>query len=133
HAQQLEIFQQSTDAHMTVSPSNIRPQPDQIMVDIADYAVNYIPNSKEAIDTARYCFMDTLGCGLLALRYPECTKHLGPIVPGALFIIGGGVPGPVCNLIPVNGVLIMGPWFVWLVFKDTGFAADWGMRAVTFG
>ena len=78
---------------MTVSLSNIRLQSDQIMVDIADYAANYIPNSKEAIDTARYCFIDTLGCGLLALRYPECTKHLGPIVPGALLHNGARVPG----------------------------------------
>src|SRR5438874_12495056 len=92
HAQQLEIFQQSTNAHMTVSPSNIRPQPDQIMVYIADYVANYIPNSKDAIDTARYCFMDTLCCGLLAFRYPDCSKHLGPIVSCALLHNGLGVP-----------------------------------------
>jgi len=48
--------------------SNIRPAPDQILVELADYAANYLPKSQEAIDTARYNLIDTLGCGLLALR-----------------------------------------------------------------
>ena len=72
---------------MTSAVSNIRPAPDPIMVHIAEYAATYIPEGKEAIDTARYCFMDALGCALLALRFPECTKHLGPIVPGALLAL----------------------------------------------
>ena len=63
------------------------------MVDIAEYAARHVPASKEAIDTARYCFMDTLGCALLALRFPECTKHLGPIVPGAV-LPNGARMGP---------------------------------------
>ena len=69
---------------MSGTVTNIRPAPDQILVELAEYTANYVPVSREAIDTARYDLMDTLGCGLLALRYPECTKHLGPIVPGAL-------------------------------------------------
>jgi 2-methylcitrate dehydratase len=82
----------NTPIFMSAS-SNIRPAPDQIIVDIADYAARYVPTSKEAIETARYCLMDTLGCGLLALRYPECVKHLGPIVPNAVLANGARVPG----------------------------------------
>jgi len=118
---------------MTVSPSNIRPQPDQIMVDIADYAANYIPNSKEAIDTARYCFIDTLGCGLLALRYPECTKHLGPIVPGALLHNGARVPGTDWQLDPVHAAFNIGAMIRWLDFNDTWLAAEWGHPSDNLG
>src|SRR5438094_7467010 len=118
---------------MTVSPSNICPQPDQIMVDIADYAANYIPNSKEAIDTARYCFMDTLGCGLLALRYPECTKHLGPIVPGALLHNGARVPGTDWQLDPVHAAFNIGAMIRWLDFNDTWLAAEWGHPSDNLG
>ena len=68
---------------MSDTVSNIRPAPDKLIVDLAEYAANYVVDSREAIDTARYNLMDTLGCGLLALRYPECVKHFGPVVPGA--------------------------------------------------
>ena len=63
---------------------NERPAPDSELVAIADYVADYDVDSSEAFDTARNCLIDTLGCGLLALRFPECTKHLGPIVPGTL-------------------------------------------------
>ena len=61
-----------------------RPDPDQALTDIADYVGNYVVSSEAAYDTARYCLMDTLGCGLEALEYPACTKLLGPIVPGTI-------------------------------------------------
>ncbi|MEY3679371.1 MAG: hypothetical protein RI924_1512, partial [Bacteroidota bacterium] len=62
--------------------SNVRPAPDQVIADIANYVNDYQIQSSEALDTARYCLMDTLGCGLEALSYTACTKLLGPIVPG---------------------------------------------------
>jgi len=34
---------------MSNSVSNIRPAPDQLLVEIADYAANYVSNSREAI------------------------------------------------------------------------------------
>ena len=64
--------------------SNTRPDPDPILVGIAAYVTQKVIDSDLAYETARYCLMDSLGCALLALRYPECTKHLGPIVPGHL-------------------------------------------------
>ncbi len=63
---------------------NERPDYDDVLQQIADYALDYLIESEEAWETARYCLMDTLGCGLLALRFPECTKHLGPLVEGTI-------------------------------------------------
>ena len=63
---------------MSSHTSNVRPEPDQVLVDIADYVCDYEIKAAEAYDTARYCLMDTLGCGLEALSYPACTKLLGP-------------------------------------------------------
>ncbi len=67
---------------MNAPISNVRPAPDKVLTDIADYVSRYEVKSPEAYDTARYCLMDTLGCGFEALEYPACTKLLGPIVPG---------------------------------------------------
>jgi 2-methylcitrate dehydratase len=118
---------------MSSGASNIRPAPDPIMVEIADYAASYVPESKEAIDTARYCFMDALGCALLALRFPECTKHLGPIVPGALLNNGARVPGTDWQLDPVQAAFNIGAMIRWLDFNDTWLAAEWGHPSDNLG
>src|SRR5215216_1000018 len=78
---------------MSAHISNVRPKPDKVLTLIADYATRYPITSKEAYDTARYCLMDTLGCGFEALEYPACTKLLGPIVPGTTVPNGAKVPG----------------------------------------
>src|SRR5215475_8926401 len=118
---------------MSGAVSNIRPEPDKILVDIADYAASYVPVSQEAIDTARYCFMDTLGCALLALRFPECTKHLGPVVPGATLASGARVPGTDWQLDPVQGAFNIGAMIRWLDFNDTWLAAEWGHPSDNLG
>jgi 2-methylcitrate dehydratase len=118
---------------VSVNVSNIRPQPDKILVDIADYAADYVPQSREAIDTARYNLMDTLGCGLLALRYPECTKLLGPIVPNALLENGARVPGTAWQLDPVHAAFNIGAMIRWLDFNDTWLAAEWGHPSDNLG
>jgi 2-methylcitrate dehydratase len=118
---------------MNAKVSNIRPEPDKILVDIADYAANYVAASREALDTARYNLMDTLGCGLLALRYPECTKHLGPIVPGATLSNGARVPGTAWQLEPVHAAFNIGAMIRWLDFNDTWLAAEWGHPSDNLG
>ena len=118
---------------MSSPVSNIRPAPDRIMVDIADYAAGYIPESREALDTARYCLMDTLGCALLALRYPECAKLLGPIVPGAVLADGARVPGTGWELDPVQAAFNIGCMIRWLDFNDTWLAAEWGHPSDNLG
>ena len=118
---------------MSTEVSNIRPEPDKLLVDIADYAANFASKSREAIDTARYNLMDTLGCGLLALRYPECAKHVGPVVPGATLPNGARVPGTAWQLEPVHAAFNIGAMIRWLDFNDTWLAAEWGHPSDNLG
>jgi len=118
---------------MSAEVSNIRPEPDKILVELADYAANYTPDSREAIDTARHNLMDTLGCGLLALRYPDCAKHLGPVVPGATLVNGARVPGTDWQLDPVQVAFNIGAMIRWLDFNDTWLAAEWGHPSDNLG
>ena len=112
---------------------NVRPEPDQELVDIADYVSAMDITSAEAYDTARNCFMDTLGCGFLALRFPECTKHLGPIVPGTTVLNGARVPGTQLELDPVKAAWDIGAIIRWLDFNDTWLAAEWGHPSDNLG
>jgi 2-methylcitrate dehydratase len=113
--------------------SNVRPEPDQVIVDIAKYANEFEINSDEALDTARYCLMDTLGCGLEALSYPACTKLLGPIVPGTIVPNGAKVPGTNYQLDPINAAFNIGAMIRWLDFNDTWLAAEWGHPSDNLG
>jgi 2-methylcitrate dehydratase len=110
-----------------------RPEPDQELVNIANYVSDYDIDSSEAYDTARNCLMDTLGCGLLALRFPECTKHLGPIVPGTSVRDGARVPGTSHELDPVKAAWDIGCIIRWLDYNDTWLAAEWGHPSDNLG
>jgi 2-methylcitrate dehydratase len=118
---------------MTSTTLNIRPSSDALLLEIAAYAADYDASSAEAIDTARYCFMDTLGCGLLALRYSDCTNQLGPVVPGALLANGARVPGTAWQLDPVHAAFNIGAMIRWLDFNDTWLAAEWGHPSDNLG
>jgi len=113
--------------------SNVRPEPDKVLVDIADYVAGYRVESKEAFETARYCLMDTLGCGFEALSYPACTKLLGPIVPGTVVPNGAKVPGTPFQLDPVQAAFNIGAMIRWLDFNDTFLAAEWGHPSDNLG
>lgn len=113
--------------------SNVRPEPDQVLVDIAAYVSDYQIKSKEAYETARYCLIDTLGCGLEALGYPACTKLLGPIVPGTIVPNGAKVPGTQFQLDPVQAAFNIGTLVRWLDFNDTWLAAEWGHPSDNLG
>ncbi len=110
-----------------------RPDYDQVIQDIADYVINYQVTSDEAMDTARNCLIDTLGCGLLALRFPECTKHLGPLVQGTNVPHGARVPGTQFRLDPVKAAWDIGCIIRWLDFNDTWLAAEWGHPSDNLG
>ncbi|KFZ31793.1 2-methylcitrate dehydratase [Pseudidiomarina salinarum] len=112
---------------------NERPDYDQVIQDIADYVLDYQIESDEAWDTARNCLMDTLGCGLLALRFPECTKHLGPLVEGTVVPHGARVPGTQFRLDPVKAAWDIGCIVRWLDFNDTWLAAEWGHPSDNLG
>lgn len=112
---------------------NNRPDYDHVIQDIADYVLHYKVTSKEALDTARNCLMDTLGCGLLALRFPECSKHLGPIVQGTIVPNGSRVPGTSLTLDPVKAAWDIGCIIRWLDYNDTWLAAEWGHPSDNLG
>ena len=113
--------------------SNIRPKPDKVLVDIADYVTKFKIRSKEAYDTARHCLMDTLGCGFEALEYPACRKLLGPVVPGTIVPHGAKVPGTPFQLDPVMAAFNIGAMIRWLDFNDTWLAAEWGHPSDNLG
>jgi len=113
--------------------SNVRPKPDKVLVDIADYVLKYKVSSAEAYQTARYCLMDTLGCGFEALEYPACTKMLGPVVPGTVVPNGAKVPGTPYQMDPVKAAFDIGAMIRWLDFNDTWLAAEWGHPSDNLG
>lgn len=111
-----------------------RPDFDQVIQDIADYVLTYdVTRSGEAMETARYCWMDTVGCGLYALNYPACTKMLGPVVPGADMKGGARVPGMSYELDPVRAAWNIGAMVRWLDYNDTWLAAEWGHPSDNLG
>jgi 2-methylcitrate dehydratase len=113
--------------------SNVRPKPDAVLTDIADYVLDYRIESELALETARHCLMDTLGCGLEALEYPACTKLLGPVVPGTIVPNGAKVPGTPFQLDPIQAAFNIGAMIRWLDFNDTWLAAEWGHPSDNLG
>lgn len=113
--------------------STVRPDPDSVLVDIADYVCHTEIDSALAYETAHYCLMDTLACGFQALDYPACTKLLGPIVPGATLPGGARVPGTAYELEPVMAAFNIGAMIRWLDFNDTWLAAEWGHPSDNLG
>ena len=110
-----------------------RPEPDHLLQDIADYVLTFTAGSEEARRTAWHCLMDTLGCGILALNYPACTRLLGPVVPGAEMANGARVPGTSYELDPVMAAFNIGAMVRWLDFNDTWLAAEWGHPSDNLG
>lgn len=106
---------------------------DQLLETLADYALSTECFSETALDTARLCLLDSLGCGLLALDYPACTKLLGPIVPGLEMALGVPVFGTNYRLDPFTAAFNIGTMIRWLDFNDTWLAAEWGHPSDNLG
>ena len=106
---------------------------DQVLQDIADYVIDFKVESEEAINTARNCLIDTIGCGLLALKFSNCTRHLGPLVPGTTVENGSRVFGRSFELDPVKAAWDIGALVRWLDFNDTWLAEEWGHPSDNLG
>jgi 2-methylcitrate dehydratase len=113
--------------------SNVRPKPDKVLELISSYVKDFEIKSQDAYATARYCLMDTLGCGFEALEYPACTKLMGPIVRGTVVPNGARVPGTQFQLDPVQAAFNIGAMIRWLDFNDTWLAAEWGHPSDNLG
>ncbi|MDA0570513.1 bifunctional 2-methylcitrate dehydratase/aconitate hydratase [Burkholderia gladioli] len=118
---------------MSAPQTNLRPAPDPVLVEIVDYVLGFEIDSELALETARHCLLDTLGCGLEALSYPACTKLLGPLVPGTVVPNGARVPGTSFQLDPVKAAFDIGAAIRWLDFNDTWLAAEWGHPSDNLG
>ncbi len=110
-----------------------RPAPDPLLTAIADYLVSPLDASEEAAETARLCLLDALGCAFAALAHPECTKLLGPVVPGTRVPHGARVPGTPFVLDPVKAAFDLATMIRWLDFNDTWLAAEWGHPSDNLG
>lgn len=110
-----------------------RPAPDRVLTEIADYVHEYGVTSTEALETARHCLLDSIGCALLALQFPACQKLLGPVVPGAQMEQGARVPGTAYQLDPVQAAFNIGTMVRWLDYNDTWLAAEWGHPSDNLG
>lgn len=112
---------------------NHRPEYDDVIQKITDYVIDYEVDSDEAMETALHCLTDTLGCGFMALKFPECEKMLGPYVAGTTVPHGARVPGTDYLLDPVKAAWDIGCIVRWLDFNDTWLAAEWGHPSDNLG
>jgi 2-methylcitrate dehydratase len=112
---------------------NAHHDTDPLLAEIADYAHSGEIRSRSAYETARFMLMDSIASGMLALNYPECTKHLGPIVPGTIVPHGVRVPGTSFELDPVQAAFNIGCLIRWLDFNDTWLAKEWGHPSDNLG
>tara|TARA_B100000902_G_scaffold329618_1_gene326193 strand:- start:3613 stop:5073 length:1461 start_codon:yes stop_codon:yes gene_type:complete len=112
---------------------NVRPGYDAVISEIANYVTNFEIESELALETARNCLIDTIGCGLLALKFPACTKMLGPVVKGTSVPYGVRVPGTNYKLDPIKGAFDIGCIIRWLDYNDTWLAAEWGHPSDNLG
>src|SRR5947209_2859040 len=114
-------------------PRGRHTEADRLLQEIADYTLTSRIDSPEAWETACYCLLDALGCGLLALNYPACAKLIGPVVPEATLPGGARVPGTRLELDPVQAAFCVGALVRWLDFNDTWLAAEWGHPSDNLG
>ncbi|KAI0093269.1 2-methylcitrate dehydratase [Irpex rosettiformis] len=113
--------------------SAIRPEPDQVLQDIADYVHSYKIDSELAFETARLCLIDTIGCGLEGLRFDACARLMGPVVDGTVVPNGTKVPGTNFQVDPIRGAFNIGTQIRWLDFNDCWLAAEWGHPSDNLG
>lgn len=112
---------------------NERPEPDSVLVKIADYVCETDINSELAYETAQLCLRDSLGCAALAMNFPECRKLLGPVVSGTQVPNGSRVLGTQFCLDPIKAAWDIGCLIRWLDFNDTWLASEWGHPSDNLG
>jgi 2-methylcitrate dehydratase len=108
-------------------------QIDDVLEAITDYATEPLVPNREALESARHTLIDSLGCALLALNYPACTRLLGPHTPGTVVPHGSRVPGTEFELDTVKAAFDTGACIRWLDFNDTWLAAEWGHPSDNYG
>jgi 2-methylcitrate dehydratase len=114
--------------------ANKRPDFDKVIIDIAQYALMEDHHFSElAYQTAYHCFIDSIGCALMSLKYSACTKLLGPYIPGTDLANGCPILGLSTHLDPIQAAFNLGAMIRWLDFNDTWLAAEWGHPSDNLG
>ncbi len=108
-------------------------QTDKALEQIAQYVHHTHIDSEEALETARLCLADALGCAIYSLQFRECTKLLGPSVPWSIIPNGARVPGTSFVLDPVTAAFNIGTMIRWLDFNDTWLGEEWGHPSDNIG
>ena len=126
-------FSTSTSKGSSMPTKASSAEYDPEIKDIASYVHNFKIDSELALDTSRFILLDTIGCGLEALRFPQCTALLGPVVEGTTVPNGTVVPGTPYQLDPVNGAFNIGAMIRWLDYNDCWLAAEWGHPSDNLG
>jgi 2-methylcitrate dehydratase len=98
----------------------MRHEPDALLVELADYALDAGGFGEETLATARLVLADSIGCAVLAQRHEACRRLLGPIVDGY-------------ERDPVKLAWDIGAQIRWLDFNDTWLAAEWGHPSDNLG
>jgi 2-methylcitrate dehydratase len=109
---------------MNSPPPHSRPAPDALLLELADYVARPPAFSDAAYRTASHCLLDTLGCAMLALQLPACSRLLGPVVPGTTMPLGARVPGTDYELDPVTAAFDIGCCAGWLDLNDNCLSAE---------
>ena len=112
---------------------NTRYQYDPVVTKIVDYVYGHKITSKLAFETAKYCLIDSVGCAILALKFSECTKLLGPWVSGMSIQNGARVIGREGELDPIKAAFDIGTLIRWVDYNDTWLAKEWGHPSDNLG
>lgn len=98
---------------------------DKLISEIISYVQNFEP-SEDTLEEAKRCLLDSMACGMYALRNDNCKKMLGPVIDNTKVPNGSRVPGTNYVLDPIKATFNIGLMIRWLDFNDTWLAAEWG-------
>ena len=119
--------------HAEKMSDNTRPDYDELLLSLTDYICDADVEGEVALETAKHCLIDSMGCAMLALTFPACTKLLGPWVSGCEIKHGVRVPGTQYELDPIKAAFDIGTMVRWLDYNDTWLAKEWGHPSDNLG
>ena len=119
---------------MSAHISNVRPNPDKVLVDIVDYVQKYKIASQGGL-RHRALLPDGYARAAASRRssIPPAPSCSGPSCPGTVVPNGAKVPGTPFQLDPVQAAFNIGAMIRWLDFNDTWLAAEWGHPSDNLG
>lgn len=123
-----------TTRSLSLSHTNIKPPTDHLIDKITDYVHDKEITSQLAIDTARWCLLDTIGCGLASLKFKQARDLIKPMFHQEQEVpTGARIPGTPWRMDPINASFTWGSMIRWLDFNDCWLAAEWGHPSDNLG